>query len=654
MLDDSAFAGAMYTASGMMRLIEDLGSETLADVHRAEEVYRDSVRAVTERARLLGDVWTARHFGLALNETLWGGLSRYLLHGGFEMPAYRPVIDQAGAIVDERRFFHWELEFPEVFFDEYGRLVEGGGFDVVMGNPPYDVLSEKERQEELSELISYVSTSADLEPAYGQKLDLFRLLAAKATSLARMGEYVGLIVPMSLLADQQTANLRRHLLSNCPPVQIEAFPQKDDPHRRVFLEAKLPTCVVICRKQVTGTGEIKVTVHPGNKLDEVSGVFSCTVQDLTAIDPIGLQIPLLTSNLAVDLLRRLAQYPRMGDHCQSYQGEINETTMSTILSVDPLDGSRVFRGGNIQRYEFIPEPKQGAARYLKLDAYHRTVGGERAAHTQKDRIGYQRNAALDNWRRLIFAPLPNPSYCFDSISYLLAKNQLQACFLTAILNSRLLEWRFRLTSTNNHVSTAEIATLPIPDCRTAITSPAETRTALDTEVRGLAEAAVTTGDFSAVLTFVTVQLAAQPERSDVIHGLLAGLAEQMIAMNKQKGDEMRGFLAWLERETGGKIEDLTGRSQLRDYFGDYQKGAPPLPFDDLLAILRKNARKLAVDPGGRKFQEALKKEYEASLVVLLPLKARLAATDRLIDQVVYRLYGLTKDEISIVEGKEDQ
>ncbi len=59
MLDDSAFAGAMHTASGMMRLIEDLGSETLADVHRAEEVYRDSVRAVTEKARLLGDVWTA-------------------------------------------------------------------------------------------------------------------------------------------------------------------------------------------------------------------------------------------------------------------------------------------------------------------------------------------------------------------------------------------------------------------------------------------------------------------------------------------------------------------------------------------------------------------------------------------------------------------
>ena len=39
--------------------------------------------------------------------------------------------------------------------------------------------------------------------------------------------------------------------------------------------------------------------------------------------------------------------------------------------------------------------------------------------------------------------------------------------------------------------------------------------------------------------------------------------------------------------------------------------------------------------------------------MLLPLKARLAATDRLIDQVVYRLYGLTEEEIAVVEGRSD-
>jgi hypothetical protein len=37
--------------------------------------------------------------------------------------------------------------------------------------------------------------------------------------------------------------------------------------------------------------------------------------------------------------------------------------------------------------------------------------------------------------------------------------------------------------------------------------------------------------------------------------------------------------------------------------------------------------------------------------VLLPIKERLAFTDKLIDQVMYRLYGLTDEEIAVVEGR---
>ena len=153
-------------------------------------------------------------------------------------------------------------------------------------------------------------------------------------------------------------------------------------------------------------------------------------------------------------------------------------------------------------------------------------------------------------------------------------------FCLAILNSQLITFFHQLIVPEAGRVFAEIKISDlqvIPIRRISFTTPAETRAALAAEAQGLAAAAVTTGDFTAVLAFVTAQLAAQPERSDVIHDLLAGLAEQMIAMNKQKGDEMRGFLAWLERETGAKIEDLTGRSQLRDYPGDYQKGETPLP-----------------------------------------------------------------------------
>jgi hypothetical protein len=47
----------------------------------------------------------------------------------------------------------------------------------------------------------------------------------------------------------------------------------------------------------------------------------------------------------------------------------------------------------------------------------------------------------------------------------------------------------------------------------------------------------------------------------------------------------------------------------------------------------------------------VRNKYEASLEKVLPLKERLARTDALIDQVVYRLYGLTEEEIAVVEGQ---
>lgn len=68
-------------------------------------------------------------------------------------------------------------------------------------------------------------------------------------------------------------------------------------------------------------------------------------------------------------------------------------------------------------------------------------------------------------------------------------------------------------------------------------------------------------------------------------------------------------------------------------------------------MLKQNRRKLAVDPGKRAFQELLQAEYAISLARLLSVKQQLAATDRLVDRVVYLLYGLTEEEIAVVEGR---
>jgi len=394
------------------------------------------------------------------------------------------------------------------------------------------------------------------------------------------------------------------------------------------------------------------------------------VDDLRAFDEQSLTIPLLPSVTAWDLAKKLSSKGErlcsIGDLIQTYQGEINETTMARFLSTDPSVGPKVLRGGNVQRYEFQPEAKQGVDKFIDIQAYEREIGGEKIAHTQLPRIGYQRNAALDNWRRLIFSSLPSPSYCFDSISYYLITDRVKAYALLALLNSQLLEWRFRLTSTSNHVNAHEIANLPA--IRFTFTTPAAERARLVAEGKGLTEKTVNElvtnkrmGEQEFVYSFaefvdsslgrwLDARLTADLEQSDVVHDLLAHLAEQMIEMNKEKQAEVKGFLAWLEREIGASIDDLTRKTHLRNYLGDYQKGEPHLTLEEVLDILRRNRRRLKVDPSARAFQERLAREYQASLDKLLPLKARLAATDRLIDLIVYRLYGLSEDEVAVVEG----
>jgi len=150
------------------------------------------------------------------------------------------------------------------------------------------------------------------------------------------------------------------------------------------------------------------------------------------------------------------------------------------------------------------------------------------------------------------------------------------------------------------------------------------------------------------------------EQSDVVHDLLAFLAERMIALNKQRQKKMKIFLTWLETEleitpdSKGRegIEALTGKTKLKNYLGDYQKDEEALAFDEFWTILRKNKRRIgrSLTPT---FMQEVRSAYEDSLAELLPIKETLRHTDGLIDQIVYRLYDLTEEEIAIVEKQAD-
>jgi len=73
-------------------------------------------------------------------------------------------------------------------------------------------------------------------------------------------------------------------------------------------------------------------------------------------------------------------------------------------------------------------------------------------------------------------------------------------------------------------------------------------------------------------------------------------------------------------------------------------------YESFRTVLKKNRKKLAVDPGRREPGETLRAEFQGSMAKLLPLRERIERTDGLIDALVYKLYALTEEEIGIVEG----
>ena len=239
---------------------------------------------------------------------------------------------------------------------------------------------------------------------------------------------------------------------------------------------------------------------------------------------------------------------------------------------------------------------------------------------------------------------------------------MSAKLLLVLLNSKLLGHYNQAVLSNEGDAFAQLKKSDIEDFpirRINFTTSSQERANYLEKAKNLYEYCLNKDDQVCVLGFVEHHLSKEPEESGVVHDLLAFLAEEMIRMNKEKRVVTKEFIDWLvttlrilsDKEGRNGIDVLTGKSKLADYPGDYQKGESPLAFEELLDILQKNKGRLGVSLSDAGLVERVRKEYEGSLERVLPLKERLAKTDALIDQVVYRLYGLTEEEIGVVEGK---
>ena len=115
---------------------------------------------------------------------------------------------------------------------------------------------------------------------------------------------------------------------------------------------------------------------------------------------------------------------------------------------------------------------------------------------------------------------------------------------------------------------------------------------------------------------------------------LTNLVDMIINENKKLINEINSFHKWLNRTFN--IDKLS--KKLKNYY--------ELDFEDFL----KEIKKKKVDITKRKTQELLENEFNESISIIKPLQNEIQEIENKINQLVYELYDLTAEDITIIEN----
>lgn len=657
MFEDDAFRRSMMTAVDSMWLIEGTDSSTVEGVKEQERIYRDLRDELTRRYRRLAHLWTARYFGVEIDPAMWLGLVAYATgRAPAQSPHYDDLLQQAGAVAEYRHFFHWELEFPEVFFDSFGRpLKDQAGFDAIVGNPPY-VSFGLGRTAKLSSFEEQFYR-ANFGRSAEYKISIYAVFMEQGLAKCRTGGYESLIVPDSFLNGMYFSKIREYLLRGSILQHVVVFDHDfwesgDVGFPTIFVTRKL------AKDQLPGEGDPHFLYARATEPKDLFGdhiEYTKQSQNAQLGNP-RMRFQLL-SEASKELVRKMGEagspLSALLSMHHGIRSKIGRAEIIARVRLGPNWKKAIVSSAEIHRHSISPE-----RHFVHVDPELLFSGGWDPDHIEQDKILIRRTGDS-----LICVVDVDGFYHTNALIYGVRTVQAERWSLftlSSILNSKIMNLYYQLTTlkTGRTLPQVEIDTLKhLPIRRIAFTTPMEERETLVGEgiteatewIESTEGASVSSVSFSAFSGstlghWLDARLTADPEQSDVVHDLLAHLAEQMIAMNKEKQAETRGFLGWLADYTGLPIEDWTLKTSLKAYYKQ--------DWAEMRRVLDRNRRKSTkVNVKGREASDLIRDEWEASVEKLQPLLARIAATDRLIDLIVYQLYGLTKEEVAVVEGE---
>lgn len=141
--------------------------------------------------------------------------------------------------------FDWKEEFPEVFKE--------GGFDIVIGNPPYVLMQPSNTEEKLLEYYKTFEVAS-------YKIDLFHLFFERGIKILKNNGKLGFITPNTYLTNKYIQKLREFILKNCSINEVINY------RNQVFSEANVDVATIILSKNKVIDNRINIYEGDSEKL----------------------------------------------------------------------------------------------------------------------------------------------------------------------------------------------------------------------------------------------------------------------------------------------------------------------------------------------------------------------------------------------------
>lgn len=311
------------------------------------------------------------------------------------------------------------------FFDAEWMFGVKGGFDIVIGNPPYKIVSRDDACKAIYDSI--------FEVAHGGKRNLYHLFFERGILALCTNGTLSYITPDTYFSGNDTAALRLYFINNTDIDSIVHYTEKD----RVFENVTQAVAVIVLSK--CHHGESFTIIDAGNAIP-------INYANLNKDNKYVFK----SSDAVIERMKKCTQ--KFGDICEGYQGDVNLALKRDYFCIGERQGTLpLVRGIQISKYGYNPGNE-----YCYIAALSKN-------HTHKERIVFQEVANMGLQHRVKGTILLNV-ICGHSCNLLFSKNsQYNNKFVLAILNSKAVNYYFKFYNQTNHVPIGEIRKIPFPD-----------------------------------------------------------------------------------------------------------------------------------------------------------------------------------------------